>query len=817
MKTERILLAAAFFIFIVSPATAQLQLEVAFTNLSFTRPVELQHAGDGTNRLFVVEQAGVIKVFENAKSTASAKTFLNITDRVNDSGNEEGLLGLAFHPDYENNGYFYVDYTASNPRRTVISRFSVSATNPDSALKSTEFIVIEIPINLPNDDNHNGGKIAFGSDGFLYIGPGDGGSGGDPTGNGQNLLSLLGKILRIDVDNPSGANNYGIPADNPFVGNTSAKEEIYAYGFRNPWRFSFDPVTNQLWLGDVGQGRREEVDIVEKGMNYGWNRMEGNLCYPSGADPCNIAGLAKPIWDYPRNEGQSITGGYVYRGTLAPGLEGVYLYGDYCTGIIWTMQRDSGGRWVSIQFMDTDFNISSFGEDVRGDVYVTDLGGSVLRLEAVTPPATPSPTFTPTASQTPPSTLTPMPTLTPTVTASHTSLPTLTATPTLTPSETASQTPLPTLTATFTPTGTPPPTLTATLPPTNTFEPTPTEVLPPTSTPEPTLTLPSGPTLFVQVIPPAASVGETVAATLNMTNVTGLYGLQAACSVDPAVLSSVGQADGSGFNIGNSYIVDHGFQPDGRWLVAASRLAPSEAITGGAVAFSLVYRVRSEGSSPVTCDVLAVDKDGKPVALTVVNGSFNSTTQPTATIEPTLTETPVIEPTFTETPTAEATNTETPEVVTTPDPTGQSTISGNAAYQNRADDAGITVQLLGLDGALVAETVTAADGAYTFADVALGAYMLQAGAPLHVTLQRALLVEANGQMIAVPETVLPGGDTDDNGLIDITDATFIGANYDVSAPPAPANADLNSDGLVNITDLVLVGGNFGLTGPVVVE
>jgi len=372
MQTKRIFLAAALYAFTISPAAAQLQIEVAFTNLSFTRPVELQHAGDGTNRLFVVEQAGIIKVLENAKSTATAKTFLDIRDRVNDSGNEEGLLGLAFHPDYGTNGFFYVDYTAANPRRTVISRFSVSATNPDSAVKSAEFIVIEIPINLPNNNNHNGGKIAFGSDGFLYIGPGDGGSGGDPMGNGQNVLSLLGKILRIDVDNPSSGRNYGIPADNPFVGNTSAKEEIYAYGLRNPWRFSFDPVTNQLWLGDVGQSRREEVDIVEKGKNYGWNQIEGTLCYPSG-NPCDIAGLVKPIWEYNHSLGQSITGGYVYRGVNVPELVGAYVYADYGTGRIWSLRYDGVNPAANALLADTNMGVSAFGIDQNNELYVCDL------------------------------------------------------------------------------------------------------------------------------------------------------------------------------------------------------------------------------------------------------------------------------------------------------------------------------------------------------------------------------------------------------------------------------------------------------------
>jgi len=380
MHTERIFLAAALFAFTCSPATAQLQLEQAFPNLSFTRPVELQHAGDATNRLFVVEQAGIIKVFENAKSTASAKTFINITDRVNDSGNEEGLLGLAFHPDYESNGYFYVDYTASNPRRTVISRFNVNATNPDSALKSSEFIIIEIPINLPNNDNHNGGKIAFGADGFLYIGPGDGGSGGDPMGNGQNLQSLLGKVLRIDVNTPSSGRNYGLPADNPFVGNTSAKEEIYAYGFRNPWRFSFDPVTDQLWLGDVGQGRREEIDIVEKGMNYGWDIMEASLCHEPSSG-CNMTGLTLPVWEYDRSLGQSITGGHVYRGANVPELVGAYVYADFVSGRIWSLRYDGVNPAQNSLIRDTSLGIAAFGVDQNNELHICAFDGKIYRFQ----------------------------------------------------------------------------------------------------------------------------------------------------------------------------------------------------------------------------------------------------------------------------------------------------------------------------------------------------------------------------------------------------------------------------------------------------
>lgn len=324
MKRGILLLAAGCVLLLAPHVYAQYELEIAFPNLTFARPVDLQHAGDGSDRLFIVEQAGVIRVFANTSSVATADTFLNIQNRVNDSGNEEGLLGLAFHPNFATNGYFYVNYTASNPRRTVVARYRVSA-NPNRADANSEFVLLTV--NQPYE-NHNGGQLAFGPDGYLYIGMGDGGSGGDPQNNGQDRRGLLGDMLRIDVDNPAGGLNYGIPPDNPFVGNTSGyREEIYAYGFRNPWRFSFDFVTGWLWVGDVGQGSREEIDIVEKGLNYGWRIMEGKICY-SPSSGCDQTGLALPIWDYGRSSGASITGGYVYRGSRVAPLAGAYVYGD---------------------------------------------------------------------------------------------------------------------------------------------------------------------------------------------------------------------------------------------------------------------------------------------------------------------------------------------------------------------------------------------------------------------------------------------------------------------------------------------------------
>ncbi len=274
---------------IASNVSAQFTLENAFPNLSFNDPLDLQNSADSTNRIFVVERAGRIKVFPNSSSVTSLKTYLDITDRVS-GGGEMGLLGLAFHPDYENNGYFYVNYTVSNPRKTRISRFQVSAANPDSADKNSE--VILLTFNQPFS-NHNGGWIGFGpDDGYLYIGTGDGGSGGDPQNNGQSIVTFLGKILRIDIDNQDPGLEYAIPTDNPFVDSTgSVVKEIYAWGMRNPWRNSFDPVTGWLWSADVGQNCYEEVSIIENGGNYGWRIMEAFHCFnPQQPSNCNYTG-----------------------------------------------------------------------------------------------------------------------------------------------------------------------------------------------------------------------------------------------------------------------------------------------------------------------------------------------------------------------------------------------------------------------------------------------------------------------------------------------------------------------------------------------
>jgi glucose/arabinose dehydrogenase len=376
---------ASVFVFCTSSITLEnnppaYTVSEAFPALSFSRPVDLQHAGDGSGRLFVVEQPGVISVFVKTPSAKTKKTFLNITNKVEDAGNEEGLLGLAFHPNYKNNGYFFVNYTASNPDRTVISRFKVTSGNPEQADPNSETVMLTF---TQPYSNHNGGQVTFGPDGYLYIAVGDGGSGGDPQGHGQNLSTLLGSILRIDVDKQENGKQYAIPSDNPFAKNTSGyREEIYAYGLRNPWRLSFDPVTKQLWTGDVGQNAFEEIDIIEKGGNYGWNIMEGNHCYnPSSG--CKRVGLKTPVWEYGRGEGVSVTGGFVYRGAALPSLIGKYIYADFGSGKIWALDASNRNSPVNSELMKADFNISSFGVDEKNELYLCGFDGKIYKLEAL--------------------------------------------------------------------------------------------------------------------------------------------------------------------------------------------------------------------------------------------------------------------------------------------------------------------------------------------------------------------------------------------------------------------------------------------------
>ncbi|MCC6763670.1 MAG: PQQ-dependent sugar dehydrogenase [Deltaproteobacteria bacterium] len=356
-------------------ATPPLEIERVFGAIAFASPVQLTHAPDGTDRVFVVEQGGRIRVFPNG-TPASATDFLVLSGIS--TGGEEGLLGLAFHPDYAANGYFYVYYSAASPRRSVIARYRVSA-DPNAADATSGRVVMEI---AQPYSNHNGGQLAFGPDGHLYVALGDGGSAGDPGNRAQNMNELLGKILRIDVDRTDPGLGYAVPPDNPFVGQSGARGEIWAVGLRNPWRMSFDRLTHALWAGDVGQGNWEEVDLIERGRNYGWRRKEGNACY-NPSTGCDTGAFTAPLAVYSHSDGCSVTGGYVYRGSRLPELYGAYVYGDYCSGKIWALRYD-GAIASTTMIADTTLSISSFGEDRDGELYVVSLGGSINRLRRPT-------------------------------------------------------------------------------------------------------------------------------------------------------------------------------------------------------------------------------------------------------------------------------------------------------------------------------------------------------------------------------------------------------------------------------------------------
>lgn len=359
----------------------QFELIPAYPNLSFNRPVDFQHAGDGTNRVFVVEQRGVITVFTDDPETDQSTTFLDISGPVDDQSNEEGLLGLAFHPNYSSNGFFYVNYTVNNPARTRISRFSVSAGNPDQADPASEQILLEFSQPF---GNHNGGQLGFGPDGYLYIATGDGGSAGDPEENGEDLTTLLGGILRIDVDQTSGDLPYAIPANNPFAGNSeNIREEIFAYGLRNPWRFSFDAQTGQLWTGDVGQNAMEEINIIENGGNYGWNTTEGDLCFDP-SNNCDTQGITLPVLTYRHDQGdRSVTGGFVYRGTELTELSGQYIYADFVSGRVWAADISDLNSLSVRQLVDTNLGISSFGVNADQELFICAFDGQIYQLNQI--------------------------------------------------------------------------------------------------------------------------------------------------------------------------------------------------------------------------------------------------------------------------------------------------------------------------------------------------------------------------------------------------------------------------------------------------
>ncbi len=366
----------------VAPGSYIYQLVAAYPNLTFVQPVDFQNAGDGSGRVFVVERRGTVRVFENEASVAAARTFLDVSGNVHSAGLEQGLLGLAFHPDYATNGRFFVYYTVAGGDNR-LSRFEVSATNPDSTDQSTETVLMTF---TKTAGNHNGGQLAFGPDGFLYVAVGDGGGAGDPNDNAQDLTNVFGTILRLDVDSNS-QGNYGIPDTNPFVFNIKGyRPEIYAYGLRNPWRFSFDPVTGRLYAGDVGQARWEEIDIIDIGGNYGWDCFEGAHEYDAdGTDPgapspmCDTLKTAiNPIYEYPHDaDGNvSVTGGHVYRGPTITSLEGVYVFADYNTGLIWGIEYDGSSASPVIDIADSPGRISAFGVDEDGELYICDFDPS---------------------------------------------------------------------------------------------------------------------------------------------------------------------------------------------------------------------------------------------------------------------------------------------------------------------------------------------------------------------------------------------------------------------------------------------------------
>ncbi len=353
----------------------------AFPELRFDRPIVVTSPQDGTNRLFVAGQKGQIHVFPNDQSVEEAPLFLDITSKVvyKEKENEEGLLGLAFHPDYKTNGEFYIYYTTTDAEHTsVISRFRVSKDDPNKADADFEEEVMRIKQPFWN---HNGGTIEFGPDGYLYIGLGDGGKANDPFKNGQNLGTLLGSILRIDVDHKDPGKGYAIPKDNPFVNKKNARPEIWAYGLRNVWRLSFDRKTGVLWAGDVGQDLWEEIDIIKKGGNYGWNVREALHPFPPGSQSSKD-GYIDPIWEYHHTIGKSITGGPVYRGKKYPQLQGYYIYGDYVTGKIWGLKYDEKTQTVTANrpIASSKLPIMSFGEDANGEIYLTTTFGVLYTL-----------------------------------------------------------------------------------------------------------------------------------------------------------------------------------------------------------------------------------------------------------------------------------------------------------------------------------------------------------------------------------------------------------------------------------------------------
>ena len=361
---------------VLSQPLVPMAVERAFPNLDFRRLTNLAQPDDGHSRIFVTEQPGRVRVFPDSQEAVEAQIFLDITDRVNEGGNEEGLLGLAFDPSFSASGHFYLYYSASNPRRSVPSRFSTDTGDPSRANPDSELVILEVSQPF---SNHNGGQIAFGPDGFLYAALGDGGLAGDPLGNGQDPATLLGSILRIDVRDAHPGEPYRVPEGNPFVGDPDARPEVWAYGLRNPWRFSFDRATGRLWAADVGQNAWEEIDIIAPGLNYGWNIMEGAHCFEPPSS-CDQQGLELPFWEYSHSEGCSITGGYVYRGWDLPSIIGAYVYADFCSGRIWGLRYADREVAEHALLVESGLGVASFGQDLAGNLYILSRDQGIYRL-----------------------------------------------------------------------------------------------------------------------------------------------------------------------------------------------------------------------------------------------------------------------------------------------------------------------------------------------------------------------------------------------------------------------------------------------------
>ena len=339
-----------------------------------TNPVGLERP-PGDNRFFIVEQRGTIRILQNGALLPG--NFLDLQSIVNYDGQEQGLLGIAFSPNYATDRKFYVNYTQDEGNReTHISEFTTMSSDPNTADPNSERVLLVVNQPFPN---HKGGQLVFGPDGFLYIGLGDGGSGGDPLGNGQNTSTFLGKMLRINVNPPfATGKEYGIPADNPFAAG-GGLPEIFAYGLRNPWRFSFEPVTNRLFVADVGQDSWEEIDILQKGGNFGWNVMEGTHCYPPGTATCDMTNKILPIFEYAHTDGIAVIGGYVYKGTAIPSLANKYIYADL-TGKVWSLTEAPANTWTRGNLLDTGLTFTSFGKDAAGELYLVDYNGLIRKL-----------------------------------------------------------------------------------------------------------------------------------------------------------------------------------------------------------------------------------------------------------------------------------------------------------------------------------------------------------------------------------------------------------------------------------------------------